>query len=49
MRDKKVMIAVNKNTKEEFTNLPFPSYIKTNEARVRYVIEKFKHIRSDES
>jgi hypothetical protein len=41
----KVMIAVNELTKTEFHNLPFPDYIKTNEARIRYIIAKFHHIK----
>ena len=36
------MIAVNEDTKEDFVNLKWPSYIKSNEARIRYVIEHLK-------
>jgi len=41
----KVMIAVDRNTKNLFRELNFPAYIKTDEARIVYLIEKFKHIK----
>lgn len=35
------MIAVMDLTKTEFANLHWPSYIKTSETRIRYIIEHF--------
>jgi hypothetical protein len=40
----KVMIAIDKTTKEQFRKLSFPNYIQTDEARIRYIIDKFPHI-----
>jgi hypothetical protein len=38
----KVMIAVKEQTREDFKNLSWPSYITTSESRIRYVIEHLK-------
>ena len=47
----KVMIAVKQQTKEDFRNLPWPSYITTSETRIRYIIEHFKigDVKNDKS
>jgi hypothetical protein len=34
----KVMIAVDPETKIAFRSLPFPSYLKSDDAKVRYLI-----------
>lgn len=40
----KVMIAVNPETKNKFRSLPFPDYLRTDEARIRFIIDKFSNV-----
>ena len=40
----KVMIAVNEQTKADFRSLDWPSYLSTDEARIRFIIEKFNEV-----
>lgn len=41
----KVMIAVHEQTKYDFRSLTWPSYITTDEARIRFIIEMFSKLR----
>jgi len=38
------MIAVHRETKNRFDNLQFPDYVKGNDSKLRYIIEKFERM-----